>query len=373
MNGAAATQMEVSFEVSFKDRLKTRQLSNCLVLAAWFGAMFLTDTIYGYHNLKTVDGVLSLLYLISAPVVLIPVSQGTKRVLGVLVILNLLLITSLPLFAPYFEIQLEFLLLRHVVSLLFAILLGPYFIRPQSFTFFLILFYNALCFYIPMVRILRSGTVQMALAYVVIIYSFTLLFSYFFLDILRMNVTQISLLIKAHKQAEKMATKDALTGVYNRGYFDNFIKSLIEDDAEKVLLFISLDEYKKVVENHGYLVGDTYLKKTVAMLTKKIRAEDMLARYGGEEFVIVIDNPSIALGKTVAKRILSGMQQIAPDYPRASIGITKIVPGITYQAILVNADTALFRAKNSDGLALVDPENPQVEPLHWEMEQEQPF
>jgi len=368
MNEATADRIEVSF----KDRQKSRKLSNCLVLAAWFGAMYLMDTIFGYANLKMVDGALALLYLIAAPVVITPMSQGTKRTLGVLVILNLLLITSLPLFAPYFEIQLEFLLLRHVVSLLFAILLGPYFIQPKSFKFFLILFYNAVCFYIPMIPMLRSGSVQMILAYVVIIYSFTLLFSYFFLDILRMNVTQISLLIKAHKQAEKMATKDALTDVYNRGYFDNFIKSLVEDDAEKVLLFISLDEYKKVVENHGYLVGDTYLKKAADMLAEKIRSEDMLARFGGEEFVIVLDNPRLDLGRTVARRILSSMKEITPDYPKASIGITKIIPGITYQAALVNADTALFRAKNSDGLALVDPENPQVEPIHWETEPEHP-
>ncbi len=366
MNEATAERVEVFY----KNRQKSRKLSNCLVLAAWFGSMFLTDSLFGYTNLKIVDGTLALLYLIAAPVILTPMSQGTKRALSVLVILNLILITSLPLFAPYFQIQLEFLLLRHVVSLLFAILLGPYFIKPQSFAFFLILFYNAVCFYIPM---LRSGSVQMTLAYVVIIYSFTLLFSYFFLDILRMNVTQISLLIKAHKQAEKMATKDALTDVYNRGYFDNFIKSLVEDDAEKVLLFISLDEYKNVVENHGYLVGDAYLKKTAAMLAEKIRSEDMLARYGGEEFVIVLDNPSLELGRTVAKRILSGMKQVMPDYPGASIGITKIIPGITHQAALVNADTALFRAKNSDGLALVDPENPQVEPVHWETEPEHPF
>ncbi len=368
MNKANADKLEVTF----KDRQKIRKISNCLVLSAWFGSMFLTDAVFGYSTLKFIDGTLAVVYLLTAPFVLIPMSQKTKRALGVVVILNLLLITSLPLFAPYLEIHLEFLLLRHVVSLLFAILLGPYFIRPQSFAFFLILFYNAVCFYIPM---LRSGTVQMTLAYVVIIYSFTLLFSYFFLDILRMNVTQISLLIKAHKQAEKMATKDALTDVYNRGYFDNFIKSLVEDDAEKVLLFISLDEHKKVIDNHGYMVGDAYLKKTAAMLSEKIRSEDMLARYGGEEFVIILDNSSLDLGRTVARRILSGMKDVMPDYPQASIGITKIIPGITSQAALVNADTALFRAKNSEGLAMVDPENPQVEPIHWESqtEPEHPF
>jgi GGDEF domain-containing protein len=64
-----------------------------------------------------------------------------------------------------------------------------------------------------------------------------------------------------------------------------------------------------------------------------------------------------------------------PDYPRASIGITKIISGITYQTVMVNADTALFRAKKSEGLAMVDPENPQVEPIHWESqtEPEHPF
>jgi len=352
-------------EAPFVDRQKIRKISNCLVMAAWFGAMFFTDTIFGFPLLRTIDGVLSVVHLAAVPFVLIPMSERMKRSLGIVVILDLLLITSIPLLESRFAIPLPFLLLRHVISLLFAILVGPYFIRPKSFSFFLILLYNAICFYVPMVR---SGTVEMTLAYVIIIYSFSLLFSYFFLDILRMHVTQISLLIKAHKQAEQMATKDALTGAYNRGYFDNFLKSLVENDAEKVLLFLSLDKYKDVVENHGYLVADAFLKNTAEMLKKKIRSEDMLARYGGEEFVVVLDNPSLDLGKTVARRIISGMKDVMPEYAKASVGITKIIPGITYQAVMVNADTALYRAKKSDGTALVDPDNPHAEPLHWEEE-----
>ncbi|HCD71092.1 MAG TPA: hypothetical protein DEQ04_00795 [Thermovirga lienii] len=57
-----------------------------------------------------------------------------------------------------------------------------------------------------------------------------------------------------------------------------------------------------------------------------------------------------------------------PEYSKASVGITKIIPGITYQAVMVNADTALFRAKNSvfEEISIVDPENPSFDPIHIE-------
>jgi len=57
-----------------------------------------------------------------------------------------------------------------------------------------------------------------------------------------------------------------------------------------------------------------------------------------------------------------------PEYSKASIGITKITPGITYQAVMINTDTALFRAKNSvfEDVSIVDPENPTFDSTHFE-------
>jgi len=134
------------------------------------------------------------------------------------------------------------------------------------------------------------------------------------------------------------------------------------------LLFISLDEHDKIVENHGYIVADAYIKKAAKMIGEKIRSKDVLARYGGVEFMVILDNPSINLGQTVARRILGGLKEIMPEYSKASIGITKITSGITYQAVMINADTALFRAKNSvfEDVSIVDPENPTFDSTHFE-------
>jgi len=351
--------------VQFKDRKTFRALSNCLVLAAWFGAMYIADLAFGFQGAKALDASLALIYLAASPLVTLKVSDTWKRIFGFAVIANLILISSIPLFYLQLGLPIHVALLRHIISLLFCILLAPYFLQPKGFSLFFLLFYNAICFYVPM---MRHGELDMNLAYTVIAYSFTLLFSYFFMDILRLHVTQISLLIKAHKEAQKKAIEDPLTGVYNRNYLDNFIKALVESDAEKVVLFVALDEYDRMVENHGYIVADAYIKKAASMIADKIRSKDVLARYGGVEFMVILDNPSINLGKTVAKRILDGLKVIMPEYSKASIGITKIIPGITYQAVMVNADTALFRAKNSvlEDISVVDPENPSFEPIHLE-------
>ena len=354
-----------STQFQFKDRKTFRALSNCLVLAAWFGAMYVADVAFGFHRAKMLDASLALIYLAASPLVTVKFSETWKKALGFIVIANLLIISSIPLFYVQLGLTVQVALSRHIISILFCILLGPYFLQPKGLPFFFVLFYNALCFYIPM---MKHGEVDMNLAYIVIVYSFTLLFSYFFIDILRLHVTQISLLIKAHKEAQKKAIEDSLTGIYNRNYLDNFIKALVESDAEKVLLFISLDEHDKIVENHGYIVADAYIKKAAKMIGEKIRSKDVLARYGGVEFMVILDNPSINLGQTVARRILGGLKEIMPEYSKASIGITKITPGITYQAVMINTDTALFRAKNSvfEDVSIVDPENPTFDSTHFE-------
>lgn len=351
--------------VQFKDRKTFRALSNCLVLAAWFGAMYFADYAFGFPKAKALDASLALIYLAASPLVTLKLSDTWKKIFGFVVIANLILMSSIPLFYIQLGLTVHVALLRHIISLLFCILLGPYFLQPKGLSFFFVLFYNALCFYIPL---MKHGELDMNLAYIVIVYSFTLLFSYFFMDILRLHVTQISLLIKAQREAQRKAIEDPVTGVYNRNYLDNLIKALVESDAEKVVLFISLDEHDKIVENHGYIVADAYIKKVAKMMEEKIRSKDVLARYGGVEFMIILDHSSINLGKTVAKRILEGLKAIMPEYSKASVGITKIIPGITYQAVMVNADTALFRAKNSvfEEISIVDPENPSFDPIHIE-------
>jgi len=100
------------------------------------------------------------------------------------------------------------------------------------------------------------------------------------------RLTQESL---AHK---KIAQQDALTGVYNRLYFDQHLKNSIEL-AEKfnykiALFFIDLDGFKLLNDTLGHDAGDFILKAVASALSETIRDTDIVARIGGDEFVVVM-------------------------------------------------------------------------------------
>lgn len=359
------TQVEKgNIAVEHQQEQRKRKVCTCLVLSGWFATMFLTDIIFGYPLMKLLDGILALVYLASAPVSAMTFPARKHSPLAWLAILNLILISSFPLIFNHLGMPVAVLLLRQVMTLLFSTLIGPYFIKPKGFAFFLILLYNAMCFYYP-ILIIRE--LDLMMGYIVVTYSFTLLFSYFFLDILRMNITHVSSLISAKKNAEDMALKDELTGIYNRRYCENLLRVLIENETEKTILFIDLDDYQGICQAHGHLVGDAFLKKSAQAITDCVRAGDVAARFGGNQFVVVLDSGDTSLAMSISKRIRKMIGEVIPEFTTVSIGITKIIPGITQQAVLVNADTALFRAKHDrlGNIAVVDPANPRVEAEHW--------
>lgn len=359
------TQVEMGkTSLEYQQQQRKRKICTCLVLAGWFATMLLTDILFGYHLMTRLDGILATLYLICAPLTAMIFPYKKRSTLGWLVILNLILISSFPIFFRNLGIPLDILLLRQVMTLLFTTLIGPYFIQPKAFSFFLILFYNAASFYYP---ILRTGEIDLMLGYIVVTYSFTLLFSYFFLNILRMNVTHISSLLSSKKNAEDMALKDELTGVFNRRYCDNLLRVLIEDESEKTLLFIDLDDYQNICKAHGHLVGDAFLKKSAQAIANCVRSGDVVARFGGNQFMVVLDSQDLHLALSKAKQMRRAVAEVIPEFTNVSVGVTKIIAGITQQAVLVNADTALFRAKSSglEKVSVVDPANPRMDPEHW--------
>ncbi len=359
------TQVEMGkAAVEYQQQQRKRKICTCMILAGWFATLFLTDIIFGYPLMKRLDGILALAYLASAPVTAMIFPTRKRSTLGWLAILNLILISSFPLFFKQLGIPVEILLLRQVMTLLFSTLIGPYFIQPKGFAFFLILLYNAACFYYP---ILVIREIDLMMGYIVVTYSFTLLFSYFFLDILRMNVTHVSSLLLAKKNAEDMALRDELTGVYNRRYCDNLLRILIENESEKTLLFIDLDDYQNICQAHGHLVGDTFLRKSAQAIVDCVRSGDVVARFGGNQFVVVLDSGDIPLAISISKRMRKAISEVIPEFTSVTVGVTRIIAGITQQAVLVNADTALYRAKSAgpEQIAVVDPANPRMESEHW--------
>jgi diguanylate cyclase (GGDEF)-like protein/PAS domain S-box-containing protein len=161
-----------------------------------------------------------------------------------------------------------------------------------------------------------------------------------------------------HSQArmERMAFYDTLTDLANRRLFGNRLEQSIQHSlragTRAALLYLDLDQFKRVNDTLGHEAGDELLREVARRLTECVRKEDTVARPGGDEFAILlyeIGAPSDA--GSVAEKILeqlrrpvtiSGHQLVVTT----SIGIT-IIPDDSEEANILtkNADLAMYRAK----------------------------
>ena len=153
------------------------------------------------------------------------------------------------------------------------------------------------------------------------------------------------------------AKYDRLTGLYNRAYFD---ESLVREVArakrygtELSVLFLDIDNFKAVNDNHGHLAGDLVLKDLSQAIRDAIRSEDIASRYGGEEIVIILPETKKATGLILAERIRELVAHLDLEYAGKTIPLT-ISGGLASFPIdtsdateLVRfADMALLKAKS---------------------------
>ena len=106
---------------------------------------------------------------------------------------------------------------------------------------------------------------------------------------------------------EKMATKDSLTSLYNRRYFDlRLIEETSRADRDKQelsLIMIDFDNFKKYNDSYGHQTGDKLLQEVAANISNLLRRSDMVFRYGGDEFAVLVSGCSIAKAEQIAKNI----------------------------------------------------------------------
>lgn len=165
---------------------------------------------------------------------------------------------------------------------------------------------------------------------------------------------------EAARQAElkHKAEIDPLTAAYNRRAGDALLAQAWERSlAERKpfsLLFVDLDHFKRVNDQHGHAVGDDCLRRAAAALRHEIRADDVLVRYGGEEFLVVLPGlgaePAVHLGERVREAILALRVDSGEAKVRfsVSIGVASRLPGEDQvQDLVARADRALYAAKRS--------------------------
>ncbi len=159
------------------------------------------------------------------------------------------------------------------------------------------------------------------------------------------------------KEKEKLlekAIKDKLTKLYNRHYLEIYFRKIlpkIKKGDIYCLIFIDLDDLKKINDKYGHLIGDKVLENFAITILKSIRQKDIAVRFGGDEFVLLI-NGDLEITKRIAERIQENLQKIEINLtsetikPTASIGITIIDPSKDMETIIKEADKAAYDAKN---------------------------
>lgn len=165
-------------------------------------------------------------------------------------------------------------------------------------------------------------------------------------------------LAKESFESEQKAMHDSLTGLYNRLYFERQLPIYIEkakDSNHKLgLLFIDLDEFKKINDTYGHDLGDYVLKFIAEDISSILGDKGMAARIGGDEFVIVM--PHIADPYEVqdfSSKVLSAisrkrMYEKVELFTGASIGVS-IYPDDAENPneLLKYADEAMYKVKRS--------------------------
>lgn len=158
------------------------------------------------------------------------------------------------------------------------------------------------------------------------------------------------------RQLAYMATHDPLTDLPNRVLFaDRLRQAMAEAERTRklaVLIFLDLDGFKDVNDNHGHDVGDLLLKSVAERLSACTRLGDTIARFGGDEFVVLLPRlDSESFAAAVADRVCSSFSQpfsIRGNdiFITASLGLS-VYPsdGKTVDTLMTLADSAMYRAK----------------------------
>ncbi len=162
---------------------------------------------------------------------------------------------------------------------------------------------------------------------------------------------------KAH--IEHMALHDSLTGLPNRRYFDQVLSGQtrfndLSESAPKALLIVDLDHFKQINDTMGHSAGDALLMHVSNILRSVARPSDFIARIGGDEFVIVCQQQIERQHLTILAQsiIAKTSQPMAHNGSACAFGVSIGIASVQDCAgddcsLLVNADLALYQAKNT--------------------------
>jgi len=173
-------------------------------------------------------------------------------------------------------------------------------------------------------------------------------------DLERRVADRTAMLGRAQAELEQMAKTDALTGLANRTLLNERIQEAILASADSgkapAVLVLDLDSFKAINDTLGHGAGDAVLVEVAKRLRSAVRAADTVARLGGDEFAIVITEATEEEILQIAHRASEQLQdsvRVGTEtvWAMASIGVCIGTPGYPAEALMRDADIAMYQAK----------------------------
>ncbi|HEX3029156.1 MAG TPA: GGDEF domain-containing protein [Clostridia bacterium] len=155
------------------------------------------------------------------------------------------------------------------------------------------------------------------------------------------------------RELARLSITDSLTGIYNRVKSDQDLNWWI-DYCNRYgnpfsMVILDIDDFKKLNDQYGHLVGDSVLQSIVSSLKNVIRSTDVFARWGGDEFVILLPNTDLLQAMDITERMRISIQETQYEEVgkvTCSFGLVSLQKDENTQSLLRRADQFLYKAKD---------------------------
>ena len=170
-------------------------------------------------------------------------------------------------------------------------------------------------------------------------------------------VQDVTELASYEQKLVELNTKDGLTGVYNRRFFQTRLNEEYQrykrsGNALSLIMF-DIDFFKKVNDSYGHPGGDAVLQAIASKIASTMRTTDFLARYGGEEFCCLLPGTDLAGAYILAERLRKLIENMVTPCQEnnikvtISLGVSQMTAEDSVETFLKRADEALYQAKNT--------------------------
>jgi len=161
-----------------------------------------------------------------------------------------------------------------------------------------------------------------------------------------------------------LAAKDPLTGLLNRGFFDERMQAEVARTNRTGRLLsvalIDIDHFKRFNDDFGHIVGDEVLKVLAGIFRKSLRKSDLVARYGGEEFIVMFPETPAEFAVLTTERLRMAVEQTTVT---VSAGVAELpTDGKDMRTVIDRADMRLYNAKSVGRNRVVGPQDVDITP-----------